>query len=192
MGILQPHVEYPKLAAMPIRKFENLAPRVARTAYIDETALVIGNVTLEDDVSLWPNVVARGDVNSIRVGARTNVQDGTVLHVSHDSEFAPGGFPLDIGADITVGHQAILHGCTIEDRCLVGMAATVMDGAVLRSGVILGAGSLVPPGHELEGGYLWVGSPARRVRPLREHENAFLDYSAAHYVELKNRHMTGG
>jgi carbonic anhydrase/acetyltransferase-like protein (isoleucine patch superfamily) len=177
---------------MTIRKFEHIAPRVATTAYVDETALVIGDVTLEEDVSLWPNVVARGDVNSIRVGARTNVQDGTVLHVSHDSEFAPGGFPLDIGADITVGHQAILHGCTIEDRCLVGMAATVMDGAVLRAGVILGAGSLVPPGRELEGGYLWVGSPARRVRPLREQETAFLEYSARHYVELKNRHMAGG
>lgn len=177
---------------MTIRKFENIAPRVATTAYVDATALVIGDVTLEEDVSLWPNVVARGDVNSIRVGARTNVQDGTVLHVSHDSEFAPGGFPLDIGADITVGHQAILHGCIIEDRCLVGMAATVMDGAVLRAGVILGAGSLVPPGRELEGGYLWVGSPARRVRPLREQETAFLEYSARHYVELKNRHMAGG
>jgi len=192
MCILQPHVESSKLVRMTIRKFENIAPRIAGTAYVDETALVIGNVTLEEDVSLWPNVVARGDVNSIRVGARTNVQDGTVLHVSHDSEFAPGGFPLDIGADITVGHQAILHGCTIEDRCLVGMAATVMDGAVLRSGVILGAGSLVAPGHELEGGYLWVGSPARRVRPLREQETAFLEYSAGHYVELKNRHMAGG
>lgn len=192
MCILQPHVESSKLARMTIRKFENIAPRVATTAYVDETALVIGDVTLEEDVSLWPNVVARGDVNSIRVGARTNVQDGTVLHVSHDSEFAPGGFPLDIGADITVGHQAILHGCTIEDRCLVGMAATVMDGAVLRAGVILGAGSLVPPGRELEGGYLWVGSPARRVRPLREQETAFLEYSARHYVELKNRHMAGG
>ena len=192
MCTLQPHVESPKLAGMSIRNFENTAPRIAKTAYVDATALVIGHVTLEEDVSLWPNVVARGDVNSIRVGARTNVQDGTVLHVSHDSEFARGGFPLDIGADITVGHQAILHGCTIEDRCLVGMAATVMDGAVLRSGVILGAGSLVPPGHELEGGYLWVGSPARRVRPLREQETAFLDYSAGHYVELKNRHMAGG
>jgi carbonic anhydrase/acetyltransferase-like protein (isoleucine patch superfamily) len=112
-----------------------------------------------------------------------------VLHVSHDSEFAPGGFALHIGADITVGHKTILHGCTIEDRCLIGMAATVMDGAIVRSGAIVGAGSLVPPGHELDGGYLWVGTPARKVRPLRKQEAAFLDYSAAHYVELKNRHQ---
>ncbi len=174
---------------MSIRNFEDMTPDIAATAYVDPTALVIGSVTLAADVSLWPMVVARGDVNSISVGARTNIQDGTILHVSHDSEFAPGGFPLNIGADITVGHQCILHGCTVEDRCLVGMAATVMDGAVLHSGVLLGAGSLVPPGQELEGGFLWMGSPARKVRPLRDSEQAFLDYSAGHYVELKNRHV---
>jgi len=175
---------------MSIRKFENISPRIAESAYVDETALVIGDVTIGADVSLWPMVVARGDINTITIGARTNIQDGTILHVSHDSEFEPGGFSLSIGADITVGHQAILHGCTIEDHCLIGMAATVMDGAILYSGAILGAGSLVPPGKELEGGFLWVGTPARKVRPLRAKEQAFLDYSAKHYVELKNRHMT--
>jgi len=174
---------------MSIRKFENFDPHIAATAYVDETALVIGDVSIADDASLWPLVVARGDVNSIVIGARTNIQDGTVLHVSHDSEFAPGGSPLRIGADITVGHQAILHGCTIEDRCLIGMAATVMDDAIVRSGAIVGAGSLVPPGSDLEGGYLWMGTPARKVRPLRKQEAAFLEYSAAHYVELKNRHL---
>jgi carbonic anhydrase/acetyltransferase-like protein (isoleucine patch superfamily) len=172
-----------------VRNFESIAPRIAAGAYVDERALVVGDVTIGEDASLWPNVVARGDVNSIEIGARSNIQDGTILHVSHDSEFAPGGFALRIGADITVGHQAILHGCTIEDRCLIGMAATVMDGAIVRSGAIVGAGSLVPPGRELEGGYLWVGSPVRRMRELRESEVAFLDYSAGHYVELKNRHM---
>ncbi|NNG12023.1 MAG: gamma carbonic anhydrase family protein [Halobacteria archaeon] len=176
---------------MTIRNFENCTPRIAKSAYVDPTALVIGDVTIAEDASLWPMVVARGDINAIVVGARTNIQDGTVLHVSHDSEFAPGGFPLTIGADITVGHKAILHGCTVEDRCLIGMAATVMDGAILRSGVLLGAGSLVPPGQELEGGYLWVGSPARRMRPLRDQERAFLEYSARHYAELKNRYQAG-
>jgi carbonic anhydrase/acetyltransferase-like protein (isoleucine patch superfamily) len=171
-----------------VRNFEGIKPCIAASAYVDEAALVIGAVTLEEDVSLWPKVVARGDVNSIYIGARTNIQDGTILHVSHDSEFAPGGFALHIGADITVGHQAILHGCTVEDRCLIGMAATVMDGAVIHSGAIVGAGSLVPPGRELEGGFLWVGSPARKVRALRPQEAGFLEYSAAHYVELKNRH----
>ncbi len=176
---------------MTVRDFENSTPRIAESAYVDPTALVVGDVTIAADASLWPMVVARGDVNSIVIGARTNIQDGTVLHVSHDSEFATGGFPLTIGADITVGHQAILHGCTVEDRCLIGMAATVMDGAILRSGVLLGAGSLVPPGQDLEGGYLWIGSPARKVRPLRDQEHAFLDYSARHYAELKDRHQAG-
>ena len=174
---------------MTVRIFEGINPQIAASAYVDDTALVIGNVTLEEDVSLWPKVVARGDVNSIFVGARTNIQDGTILHVSHDSEFAPGGFALHIGAGVTVGHQAIIHGCRIGDRCLIGMAATVMDGAVVESGAIVGAGSLVPPGRTLQGGYLWVGSPARKVRPLKPEEEGFLDYSAGHYVELKNRHL---
>jgi len=176
-------------AIVSIRKFGDISPAIAESAYVDETALVIGNVTICGDASLWPKVVARGDVNSIHIGARTNIQDGTIMHVSHDSEFAPGGFALHIGADITVGHQAILHGCTVEDRCLIGMAATVMDGVIIRSGVMLGAGSLVPPGQELEGGFLWVGSPARKMRPLSVQEEEFLDYSAGHYVELKNRHL---
>ena len=176
---------------MSIRKFGNISPDIAPGAWVDEAAVVIGDVSIAEDASLWPMVVARGDVNSIMIGARTNIQDGTILHVSHDSEFAPGGFPLTIGADITVGHQAILHGCTIEDRCLIGMAATVMDGAIVRSGAMVGAGSLVPPGQDLEGGYLWVGTPARRMRPLREQERGFLEYSAKHYVELKNRHLAG-
>ena len=174
---------------MSIRKYGNTSPDIAASALVDETALVIGDVSIAEDASLWPMVVARGDVNSITIGARTNIQDGTILHVSHDSEFAPGGFPLTIGADVTVGHQAILHGCTVEDRCLIGMAATLMDGAIVRSGAIVGAGSLVPPGQEVEGGYLWVGTPARRVRPLREQERGFLEYSAKHYVELKNEYL---
>jgi carbonic anhydrase/acetyltransferase-like protein (isoleucine patch superfamily) len=176
---------------MTLRRYQGISPRIAASAYVDASAVVIGDVTVGEDASLWPMVVARGDVNSIEIGACTNIQDGTILHVSHDSEFAPGGFPLRIGADITVGHRVILHGCRIEDGCLVGMGATVMDGAILRSGVLLGAGSLVPPGQDLEGGFLWVGSPARRVRPLREQERAFLGYSPKHYVELKNRHRSG-
>ena len=175
--------------SVAIRLFENTVPTIDPTAFIDETALVIGAVTIGADASLWPNVVARGDVNTITVGERTNIQDGSILHVNHDSEYDPGGSIVTVGSDVTVGHRAILHGCTVEDGCLVGMAATIMDGAVLRSGVLLAAGSLVTPNQELEGGYLWVGAPAKRVRPLKDSEREFLKYSPAHYVELKNRHI---
>lgn len=176
---------------MPLRPFESKHPRIAASAYIDPQALVIGDVEIGADASLWPNVVVRGDIHSIKIGASTNIQDGSVLHVSHDSEFAPGGFALAIGRGITVGHQVILHGCVIEDNCLIGMGSIVMDGARIGAGTMLGAGSLVTPGKELEGGYLWAGRPARRVRALAADERRYLVYSAEHYVRLKNRHRAG-
>lgn len=175
---------------MPIRRFESLTPRIATSAYIDPTAVVIGDVEIGADVSLWPNVVVRGDIHSIKIGDNTNIQDGSVLHVSHDSEFAPGGFPLAVGRAVTVGHMVMLHGCTIEDNCLIGMGSIIMDGARIQAGAMLGAGSLVSPGTIVEGGYLWVGRPARRVRTLTADEQRYLAYSAAHYVRLKNRHRS--
>lgn len=175
---------------MPIRRFESLTPRIATSAYIDPTAVVIGDVEIGADVSLWPNVVVRGDIHSIKIGDNTNIQDGSVLHVSHDSEFAPGGFPLAVGRAVTVGHMVMLHGCTIEDNCLIGMGSIIMDGARVQAGAMLGAGSLVSPGTIVEGGYLWVGRPARRVRTLTADEQRYLAYSAAHYVRLKNRHRS--
>lgn len=173
---------------MPIRPFESHTPRIAGSAYIDSTAVVIGDVEIGADASLWPNVVVRGDIHSIKIGDNSNIQDGSVLHVSHDSEFAPGGFPLLVGRGVTVGHTVILHGCTIEDNCLIGMGSIVMDGARIQSGSMLGAGSLVSPGTVVEGGYLWLGRPARRVRALTDAEQRYLTYSAEHYVRLKNRH----
>lgn len=177
---------------MTIRTFEDCTPVIAASAYVDPTALVIGDVSIGEHASLWPMVVARGDVNRIRIGAGTNIQDGSVLHVTHDGKFTPGGFALTIGENITVGHRVILHACSIGDGCLIGMAATVMDGAVLGPRLILGAGSLVPPGKELEGGHLWVGSPARKLRPLTDREFEMLSYSAQHYIELKDRHRNSG
>jgi carbonic anhydrase/acetyltransferase-like protein (isoleucine patch superfamily) len=174
---------------MTVRSFEGKSPRIASSAYLDESALVIGDVSIGEDSSIWPMVVARGDVNSIHIGAGTNIQDGSVLHVTHDSEFAPGGNGLTIGCDVTVGHNAVVHACTVEDLCLIGMGSVVLDGAVVCSGAMVGAGSLVPPGKRLEGGYLWLGSPVQRARELSEKEKAFLRYSADHYVKLKNRHM---
>jgi carbonic anhydrase/acetyltransferase-like protein (isoleucine patch superfamily) len=173
---------------MTIRTFQDMTPNMHASVYIDETAVVIGDVTIGEDSSVWPMSVIRGDVNSINIGARTNIQDGCILHVSHDSDYAPGGFPLSVGDDVTVGHRVTLHACSVGNMCLVGMSATIMDGAVLGDNVIIGAGSLVPPGKQLESGYLYVGSPVKRMRELNEKELAFLKYSAKHYSALKDRH----
>lgn len=174
---------------MAIRKFEQYTPKIAQSAFVDENAVVTGNVVIGADSSIWPMCSVRGDIHTIRIGERSNIQDGSILHVTHDSEFAPGGNALSIGDDVTVGHNAVVHACTVEDLCLIGMGSVILDGAVIRSGAIVGAGSLVSPGKDLEGGYLWLGSPAKRIRALTDKEKAFLEYSAAHYVDLKNRHM---
>lgn len=171
-----------------IRTFEKFVPDIDASAWVDETALVIGEVRIGAQSSIWPMSVVRGDIHRIEIGARSNIQDGSVLHVTHDSRFKPGGLPLVVGDDVTVGHKVVLHACTIGDRCLIGMGAIVMDGAVIEPGTLLGAGSLVTPNKHLEGGYLWQGSPARRVRPLTDQEREYLEYSAAHYVRLMERH----
>lgn len=177
---------------MSIRSYTGIKPIIGQRVYIDESAVVIGKVTLADDASLWPFAVARGDVNTITIGARTNVQDASVLHVTHDGPYSPGGMPLTIGADVTVGHKCLLHACTVGDRCLIGMGSIVMDGAVVGSDVLLGAGSLVSPGKRLESGYLYRGSPAQKVRALTEEERGMLLYSAQHYVRMKDRYLAGG
>jgi carbonic anhydrase/acetyltransferase-like protein (isoleucine patch superfamily) len=171
-----------------IRPFENFIPQIAVTAFIDESAVVTGNVIIGEDSSVWPCCSVRGDIHSITIGARSNIQDGSVLHVTHDSVYAPGGVKLTIGDDVTVGHNVVLHACTIESRCLIGMGSIVLDGAVVQSGAMVGAGSLVPPNKVLDGGHMWLGSPVKKVRELTEKEKAFLSYSAKHYVALKNRH----
>jgi len=170
---------------MSMRSFQLCEPSLGRNVYVDSTALVIGQVELGDDVSLWPGAVVRGDVNRIRIGARTNIQDLSVLHVTHDGPYSPGGFPLSIGEEVTVGHRCILHACSIGDRCLIGMGSIVMDGVVVEDAVLLAAGSLVSPGKHLESGYLYRGSPAQKVRALTPQELEMLSYSAAHYVRLK-------
>lgn len=171
-----------------LRSYEGHIPRVAPSAWVDDTALVIGDVTLGSDVSVWPMAVLRGDVNAIRVGAASNIQDGSVLHVTHDGPYSPGGLTLEVGREVTVGHRVVLHACRIQDRVLIGMGSVVMDGVEIGADTILAAGSLVPPGKALEGGHLWRGSPARRVRPLTDEEREQLRYSARHYVQLKERH----
>ena len=174
---------------MTIRSFQGMTPSLASGVYVDETALVIGDVSMGRDASVWPMAVVRGDIHSISIGKCSNIQDSAVLHVTHDSRFNPGGQPLVISDHVTVGHQATLHGCQVADHCLIGIAAIVMDGATVGARTIVGAGCLVPPGKRLEGGYLWVGQPAKRARALTDDELAYLDYAAEHYVRLKNRHM---
>ncbi|HKK02545.1 MAG TPA: gamma carbonic anhydrase family protein [Gammaproteobacteria bacterium] len=176
---------------MTPRPFEGETPVVGARAWIDPSAVVIGRVDIGEDASLWPTAVARGDVNFIRIGARSNIQDGSVLHVTHDGPYSPGGLPLLVGEEVTVGHRVMLHACTVGDRCLLGMSSTVMDGAVLEDEVLLAAGSLVPPGKRLAAKSLYRGSPARRVRALSAEELEMLRYSAAHYVRLKERYRQG-
>ena len=172
-----------------IRPYKGILPSIGSDNYIDKSAILVGDITLSDDVSIWPLVAARGDVNTITIGARTNIQDGTVLHVTRKSSENPLGNPLIIGSDVTVGHKCMLHGCQLGDRILVGMGAIIMDGAVIEDDVFIGAGSLVPPNKTLLSGYLYVGNPVKQARPLKESEAAFLKQSAINYVELKNEYL---
>lgn len=172
-----------------IRSYQQHTPQIGARVFIDPSAVVLGDVLLGDDVSVWPMAVIRGDMHKIRIGARTSIQDGAILHITHASDFNPGGHPLIIGAEVTIGHQAILHGCTLADRVLVGMGAIVMDGAQVESEVIIAAGALVPPGKTLAGGYVYAGNPARPLRPISEQERQFFSYSATNYVGLKDQHL---
>ncbi len=176
---------------MNIRKFKNISPKIGRSTYIDPSAVVIGDVTLGDNVSIWPMAVVRGDVERITIGVNTNVQDGSILHVTHYGKFTDRGYPLTIGKCVTVGHRAILHACTIGDYCLIGMGAIIMDDSKVEDHVILGAGSLVPSGKTLNSGHLYIGSPAKMIRELSGEEFEFLAYSSQHYVELKDQYLKG-
>ncbi len=175
---------------MNIRPYLGQLPTLGERAYVDRTASVIGDVVLGDDVSIWPGTVIRGDVNFIRIGARTNIQDGSVVHVSHDGPHAKlGGFATVIGSDVTIGHKAIVHACRIADAVLIGMGAIVLDGAVIRTHGFVGAGALITPGKEVGEGELWLGNPAKKVRMLSDAEIQALYYSAQHYVRLKDQYL---
>ena len=175
---------------MTIRDFVNKKPNIHSTTFVDDTALVLGDVKIGENCSIWPMTVIRGDVNAIQIGNNTNIQDNSVLHVSHAGPYNPGGFDLNIGNNVTVGHRVILHGCHVGDSCLIGMGTTVLDGAVIESHNMVGAGSLVTPNKHLESGYLWMGSPVRKVRKLTDDELKSIDYSAVNYAKLKDQHKT--
>lgn len=171
------------------RSYRNITPILGSKVYVDETAVLVGDITLGSDSSIWPLVAARGDVNKITIGKRTNVQDGTVLHVTRKSSNNPDGNPLVIGDDVTVGHKCMLHGCSLGNRILVGMGAIIMDGAIIEDDVFIGAGSLVPPNKVLKSGYLYVGNPVKQARILKDSEAKFLKQSAINYVELKEEYL---
>lgn len=172
-----------------IRLYKGISPTLAAGVYVDPAACVIGDVKLGEQVGIWPMAVIRGDVNRVEIGARSNVQDGAVLHVTRVSPQRPDGFPLLIGEDVTIGHKAMLHGCRLADRILVGMGAILLDGVEVESDVIIAAGTLVPPGKKLVSGYLYMGNPMRQARPLTEDEYAFFTRSAANYVQLKDEYL---
>lgn len=165
-----------------LRDFEGKGPVLGEGVYVAEGAVLVGDVTLGDESSVWYGCVLRGDVMPIRVGRRSNIQDLSVVHTTTNLSTAV------IGDEVTVGHRVILHGCVLHDRVLVGMGSVVLDNAVVESDVVLGAGSLVPPRAKLESGYLYVGSPARKLRALRDTDRAMIEDGWRSYVDLGKRH----
>jgi carbonic anhydrase/acetyltransferase-like protein (isoleucine patch superfamily) len=166
---------------MTVRDFDGHKPEIDPTAYVHETAEVIGRVTLGPKSSLWPYVVLRGDVEPITIGEGTNVQDNTVIHTDH-------GIPTVLGKGTSVGHSAVLHGCRVGDNCLIGMGAILLNNSVVEDEAMVGAGALVPPGMRVPKGHLAVGVPAKVVRPLKPEEIKHLYENAAHYVQIREKH----
>lgn len=172
-----------------IRPYLNQNPQINDHCYIDEMSVVIGDVVLGENVSVWPFAVIRGDVNYIKIGKNSNVQDHSMLHVSHKNAAKPNGSPLIIGEDVTIGHHVTLHGCTVGNRVLIGINTIVLDDVIIEDDVMIGAGSLVPPRKVLKSGYLYVGSPVQQVRPLTKKELEFLPYSAQNYVKVAANYL---
>lgn len=174
---------------MAVRPFKDITPTLGQRVYVDPAATVIGDVVLGDDVSIWPGAVVRGDMHSIHIGDRSNIQDNAVVHITHASNFNPGGWPTKVGEDVIVGHRALLHGCTLGNRILVGNGAILNDGVIVEDEVIIGAGCVVPPGKRLASGYVYLGNPCKQGRPLKDSERAFFTYSPANYVKLKDQYL---
>jgi carbonic anhydrase/acetyltransferase-like protein (isoleucine patch superfamily) len=172
-----------------IQSFRGKTPKIGERVYLDSQARIIGNVEIGNDSSVWPMVVIRGDMNAIRIGHSCSIQDGSVLHITHDSQYHPGGHSLSLGDRVTVGHNAVLHGCHIESDVLIGMSATVMDGAYIESQCIIAAGCLVPPGKQLQKGFLYRGQPCQKARALTQDELKYFLYTANNYKMLKDEYL---
>ena len=171
-----------------IRPFAGVYPKIDPSAFIAPGAVIIGDVEIGAEASIWYGCVLRGDVNPIRIGARSNIQDGTVIHEASNTLAGKGGLPCLVGENVTVGHMALLHACTVHDRCLIGMKSCAMDGAVIREGSVLAAGALLPPGKIIERLELWSGVPAKKMKPLDESTYTRNNLSAEHYVRLAQEH----
>ena len=177
---------------MAIHSFRGKQPQISDRVMIAPESYVLGDVSIGSDSSIWPGAIVRGDMHSINIGERTSVQDGAVLHITHASDFNPGGYPLVIGSDVTIGHQACLHGCTVGSEVLIGIGSTILDGAIIEDQVIIAAGTLVPPGKRLESGFMYKGSPAAKAPPLTEKEKVYFKYTAGNYVKLKDDYLAEG
>jgi len=174
---------------MVMRSFRGNFPTLAQRVWVDESAILIGDIHIGDDSSIWPLVAIRGDMHRIRIGERTSIQDNSCLHITHSSDYKPEGHPLEIGDDVTVGHMAMLHGCKIGNKILIGMSTTILDGAIIEDEVVIGAGSLVPPGKVLTSGFLYMGSPVKQIRPLKQSEIDYFQYAGLNYVKLKDEYL---
>lgn len=173
-----------------IRPYKNILPQINPSAYIDESAVIIGDVQIGEESSVWCTCVLRGDVNSIKIGKRSNIQDGSIIHVTHKNpERHPEGYAVKIGDDVTVAHNVTLHGCTLENESFIGMSSTVMDGATVQSGCMIGAGTLVPPGKVCESGWLYLGSPAKKARELSDEEKNMFKRLAQNYVSYSRDYI---
>jgi len=168
-----------------LRSYLGKRPTIGREVFLAETCALIGDVTVGDNASIWYSTVLRGDVMPIVIGQRTSMQDGTVVHTT------TGKFAAVVGNDCTIGHGVILHGCTVEDWCLIGMSSTILDGARIGAGSLVGAGALVTPGTDIPPGSLVLGSPAKVIRPVNQKERDAIEYGAAHYVELSRQYLAG-
>jgi carbonic anhydrase/acetyltransferase-like protein (isoleucine patch superfamily) len=173
---------------MSVRSFAGKMPSIAPTAMVDDSAVVIGDVTLGENSSVWPQAVIRGDVGPVTIGRDTNIQDGCILHGTPAGPTSPHGAFVTVGDRVTVGHGAVLHGCKVGNDCLIGLRAVIMDGAHVPDSTVIGATGVVPAGMQLEPGFVWVGNPVRKLRALTEQEHALLRESARHYVLLSEQY----
>jgi len=174
---------------MPTRPYRQIEPHIGHDVFVDPSAVLIGDVAIGAGSSIWPTTVLRADAKPIRVGTRTNIQDGAIVRVTHASEFHPEGHATWIGSDVTIGHQAVLQGCTIEDNVLIGMGAIIMEDAIVHSHVIVGAGSLVTTGSRLQSDWMYMGSPAQPIREITREERRYNAYLAQYYAELAQQHL---